>query len=166
MTRFAGLQTSLLRRSWRGAGFSSTASHSPVGLCRALSSRSPTQQRLLCVRPLDRLSNSEQRPVPLHHMWLDFLSEKRHNRGMEAGVRELRDNLSRYLSIVRDGHDVTVTDHGKAVARLVPLDQPRTIDRLISEGLISPPVHQKRPRTAPPVRGSGTVSDLVAEQRR
>ena len=85
---------------------------------------------------------------------------------MEAGVRELRDNLSRYLSIVRDGHDVTVTDHGKAVARLVPLDEQRPIDRLISEGLISPQVHEKRPRTAPPVRGSGTVSDLVAEQRR
>ena len=99
-------------------------------------------------------------------MWLDVRSEKRHNHGMEAGVRELRDNLSRYLSVVRKGHDVTVTDHGKAVARLVPLDQPRTIDRLIREGLISPPVHEKRPRTAPPVTGSGTVSDLVAEQRR
>ncbi len=85
---------------------------------------------------------------------------------MEAGVRELRDHLSRYLGMVREGHEVTVTDHGKAVARLVPLDQPRTIDRLIREGLISPPDHLKRPRTAPRVSGSGTVSDLVAEQRR
>ena len=38
---------------------------------------------------------------------------------MEAGVRELRDHLSRYLNEVRDGNEVTVTDHGKAVARLV-----------------------------------------------
>lgn len=81
-------------------------------------------------------------------------------------MRELRDHLSHYLSVVRDGHEVTVTDHGKAVARLVPLDQPRTIDRLIREGLISPPAHHKRPRTAPRVRSRGTVSDLVAEQRR
>ncbi len=85
---------------------------------------------------------------------------------MEAGVRELRDHLSRYLSVVREGHEVTVTDHGKAVARLVPLDQPRAIDRLINEGLISPPAQPKRPRTAPRVSGRGTVSDLVAEQRR
>lgn len=83
-------------------------------------------------------------------------------------MRELRDHLSRYLSVVRDGQEVTVTDHGKAVARLVPLDQPRLIDRLISEGLISPPVHEKRPRprTAPNLSSSETVSDLVAEQRR
>ena len=42
---------------------------------------------------------------------------------MEVGVRELRDRLSHYLSVVRDGQEVTVTDHGKAVAVLVPLDQ-------------------------------------------
>jgi prevent-host-death family protein len=85
---------------------------------------------------------------------------------MEAGVRELRDHLSRYLSVVRNGQEVTVTDHGKAVARLVPLDQPRPIDRLTSEGLISPPAHKKRQRTPPEASSSETVSDLVAEQRR
>ena len=85
---------------------------------------------------------------------------------MEAGIRELRDNLSRYLKIVQDGQEVMVTDHGRAVARLVPLDQPRAIDRLISEGRISPPAQRKRPRATPRVSGRGTVSDLVAEQRR
>jgi len=85
---------------------------------------------------------------------------------MEAGVRELRDHLSRYLEAVRDGREVTVTDHGKAVARLVPLDQPRTIDRLISEGLVSPAQRAKRPRAGRRIDASGPVSDLVAEQRR
>lgn len=103
---------------------------------------------------------------PVRHMWLDFRVRKRHNDRMEAGVRELRDHLSRYLSFVRDGQEVIVTDHGKAVARLVSLDQPRPIDRLISEGLISPPAHEKRQRTAPEPSSSETVSDLVAEQRR
>lgn len=84
---------------------------------------------------------------------------------MEAGVREFRDHLSRYLSVVRDGNEVTVTDHGKAVARLVPLDQPRVIDRLVSEGVISPATRNKRPRGTPRVSATGTVSDLVAEQR-
>lgn len=85
---------------------------------------------------------------------------------MEAGIKELRDHLSRYLDAVREGHEVTVTDHGKAVARLVPLDRPRTIDRLIAEGLVTPASTPKRPSTKRRVKASGTVSDLVAEQRR
>ena len=84
---------------------------------------------------------------------------------MEAGVRELRDHLSRYLEIVREGQEITVTDHGKAVARLIPLDEPRAIDRLISEGVISPARRSKRHRTAARIKANGTVSDLIAEQR-
>ena len=85
---------------------------------------------------------------------------------MEAGVRELRDNLSRYLAQVRDGAEITVTDHGHAVARLVPLDQPRVLDRLIAEGRVTPAGTHMRRRTSQPIVADGTVSDLVAEQRR
>jgi prevent-host-death family protein len=84
---------------------------------------------------------------------------------MEAGVRELRDHLSRYLVIVREGQEVTVTDHGKAVARLVPLDRPRALDRLVAEGLVTPGRVPKRARTGRGITAKGTVSDLVAEQR-
>lgn len=85
---------------------------------------------------------------------------------MEAGVRELRDHLSRYLDLVRDGREVTVTDHGKAIARLVPLDQPRPLDRLIAEGLATPARTPKRSRSVGAIASKGTVSDLVADQRR
>jgi prevent-host-death family protein len=85
---------------------------------------------------------------------------------MEAGVRELRDHLSRYLELVREGEEITVTDHGTAIARLVPLGRPRPLDRLIAEGLVTPGRTAKRPRAGRPVKGKGTVSDLVAEQRR
>ena len=98
-------------------------------------------------------------------MWLDSFSGKRHNAHMEAGVRELRDRLSHYLNVVRDGQEVTVTDHGKAVARLVPLDQPRALDRLVAEGLVTPALAAKRSRTPLRITAKGTVSDLVAEQR-
>jgi prevent-host-death family protein len=37
-----------------------------------------------------------------------------------VGVRELRQNLSRYLARVKDGETLTVTEHGHEVARLVP----------------------------------------------
>lgn len=84
---------------------------------------------------------------------------------MEAGIRELRNHLSRYLDRVRGGEEIVVTDRGAAIARLVPLDQPRVLDRLVAEGLV-----ERAPngaRTRPNRRGSsrGTVSDLVAKQR-
>jgi prevent-host-death family protein len=37
-----------------------------------------------------------------------------------VGVRELRQNLSRYLERVKDGETLTVTERGVEVARLVP----------------------------------------------
>lgn len=85
---------------------------------------------------------------------------------MEAGVRELRDHLSRYLALAREGQEVTVTDHGKAVARLVPLDGPRTLDRLIADGLVTAAFAPKRARGGRGISTQGPVSDLVADQRR
>ena len=99
-------------------------------------------------------------------MWRELAVRKRHTGRMEAGVRELRDHLSRYLELVREGEEVTVTDHGKAVARLVPLDRPRAFDRLVADGLITPAPTAKRPRSGGSVKATGSVSDLVAEQRR
>ena len=37
-----------------------------------------------------------------------------------VGVRELRQNLSKYLDRVKAGEGLTVTEHGRIVARLVP----------------------------------------------
>ena len=85
---------------------------------------------------------------------------------MEAGVRDLRDHLSRYLDLVRQGRAVTVTVRGKAVARLVPLDRTRPLDRLIAAGLATPGRVPKRPRTGRGIAATGAASDLVAEQRR
>lgn len=85
---------------------------------------------------------------------------------MEVGIRELRADLSRLIKRVRDGEEIVVTDRGKAVARIVPLDGQRKIDKLIAAGIVTPapkPWHGPPPR---PVKAKGTVSDLVAEQRR
>ena len=98
-------------------------------------------------------------------IWLEIGHEKRHNGVMDVGIRELRDHLSRYLNAVREGEEVTVTDHGKAVARLVPLERPRRLDRLIAEGLVTPAQGPKPKRSGRRIKAKGTVSDLVAEQR-
>lgn len=84
---------------------------------------------------------------------------------MEVGIRALRDRLSRHLAEVRRGRTVTVTDHGRVIARIVPAGAPTVLERLIAEGRVHPARRGKR-LTPDPVSATGTVSDLVAEQHR
>ena len=84
---------------------------------------------------------------------------------MQVGIKELRDGLSRHLSEVRAGATVTITDHGRPVARIVPVGLPNRLEQLIAEGRITEPSRAKRAAPAPQVT-AGTVSDLVDDQRR
>lgn len=74
--------------------------------------------------------------------------------------------MSHYVGAVSAGGEVTVTNHGKAVARLVPLAGRRPLERLIAEGLVTPAPSPKDRLRRPRIECAGTVSDLVAEQRR
>lgn len=84
---------------------------------------------------------------------------------MEIGVRELRDQLSRHLAAVREGRTVTVTDHGRPIARIVPIQRPTKLEQLREEGRIQRARTRKLPAPTPLTTG-GTVSDLVGDQRR
>ncbi|MGB8382547.1 MAG: type II toxin-antitoxin system prevent-host-death family antitoxin [Dermatophilaceae bacterium] len=84
---------------------------------------------------------------------------------MHVGVRELRDGLSRHLATVREGHTITVTDHGRPVARIIPVGVPTKLEQLIAEGKVTPATRRKDKRRAP-IKTAGTVSDLVDQQRR
>jgi len=64
------------------------------------------------------------------------------------GVRELRQNASRYLARVADGESIEVTDRGRLVAMLVPVRGDRWLD-LVARGQILP------------AEGDGTVLDEV-----
>ncbi len=97
-------------------------------------------------------------------MWPPLTREKRQNGEMDVGVRELRDHLSKYLSRVRDGEELTVTDHGKPIARILPIGQ-RPIDRAIAEGRVTPAKSPKRQLDPPTIQASGSVVELVIEQR-
>jgi prevent-host-death family protein len=84
---------------------------------------------------------------------------------MEVGVRELRNHLSRYLDRVREGDELVVTDRGHAIARVVPVEGERVLDRLITEGVVTP-ARRGRGRAPKPIAAKAKVSDLVREQRR
>lgn len=82
-------------------------------------------------------------------------------------MRELKNHLSRYLDRVRDGEEVIVTDRGRPVARLSAIDH--ATDRLaglVAAGVVRPATRTARTRPARRIEPKGSVSDLVAEQRR
>lgn len=54
-----------------------------------------------------------------------------------VGVRELRQNLSRWLRRVENGESFEVTERGRPVAQLTPLPHDDVISRLVREGRIA-----------------------------
>lgn len=83
------------------------------------------------------------------------------------GVRELRQNASRYLDRVEAGETIEITERGRLVALLVPpAPGAAARDRLIAEGrLIPSTANRLLPR--PVVLGSEgpSTSDLLTIQR-
>ena len=91
------------------------------------------------------------------------------------GIRELKTHLSRYVQEVKDGDEILVSERGRIVAKLVPIEPQSETARLqnlllklSAEGrIILPRIHEKaarRPRRKK-VKGS-PFSDAVLEDRR
>ena len=59
----------------------------------------------------------------------------------QVGIKELRDGLSRYVGDVHEtGRALIITDRGKPIAKLVPLEPwDERYARLVAEGAITPP---------------------------
>jgi prevent-host-death family protein len=85
---------------------------------------------------------------------------------VEAGIRELRENLRAYLDRVKSGEEVVVTEHGRPVARIVAPGE-TTLERLIREGRVTPPRRPKTPiRVEDLARPRGSITDFYLEQKR
>ena len=82
-----------------------------------------------------------------------------------VGIRELRANLSGYVSAVKLGRSYTLTEHGKPVARLVPVPGASAYEKLVQDGVIQPSYNELS-ALEPPLQAQGTVSDLIGDQRR
>ena len=91
---------------------------------------------------------------------------------METGIRELKDNLSRYIRRIEAGERVAVTVHGRVVAELVPPAVERDVytsqfGRLVASGVITPPVEDGDPlEKCPDIRlPPGTAVALIDSDR-
>jgi len=87
---------------------------------------------------------------------------------MDVAISTLRAELSSWIDRVRDGDEIIITERGVPVARLSRVDTAPLLDRLVQSGVISKARTTARPtaRKATRARASGSVSDLVTEQRR
>lgn len=82
-------------------------------------------------------------------------------------MRELHDQLSRYVRYAAEGGEVVVTMRGRRVARLSSLEIADPLADLRARGLVKEPGSSKRKlRGRKRLASSSPVSDLVAEQRR
>jgi prevent-host-death family protein len=85
---------------------------------------------------------------------------------LTAGVRELRDHLSRYLDEVKAGRSVTVTDHGTVIATIVPMRFSERTMQLYREGRVELPTLPKRPiDDFKRVHVEGGIEDILREVR-
>ena len=87
---------------------------------------------------------------------------------LRIGVRELRQNASRYLARVKAGETVEVTERGTLIALLTPPSPAESArDRLIAEGRLIPASGPLRLPARLRVDGvdSQTVLDELREER-
>jgi prevent-host-death family protein len=89
-----------------------------------------------------------------------------------TGVTELKASLSETLARVKSGEEVLITEHGRPIARLMPLpswDMDAAMEELVRKGLVKPPERPfdeewwNLPRPEDP---EGLVLQALLEERR
>ncbi len=86
-----------------------------------------------------------------------------------VGIRELRDHLSGYLRRVRDGEALVITDRGKPVGELRPVNLGGSVARaqmLASRGVARWSGGRPKGLADAPRPAGDLVSDAVLEDRR
>jgi prevent-host-death family protein len=89
----------------------------------------------------------------------------------QVGVRDLRQQASRWLKRVAAGESFEVTDRGRPVARLVPVPEREGLDALVAAGRVRPgeghlrELGQPLPLPAGAPRPSEVLERLRADER-
>jgi len=85
-----------------------------------------------------------------------------------VGVRELRQNASKLLKRVKAGESIDVTEHGRPIARLVPV-KPSPLEQMYLDGRITPGkgdlVELSSRLRLPAEPGEKPLSEIVLEMR-
>lgn len=87
----------------------------------------------------------------------------------QVGVRELKNRLSGYLKRVQGGEEIVVTERGRSVARIVPVNTSslkRALEPMLREGAVRWNGGKPRGASRRPVIRGRTLADMVKEDRR
>lgn len=87
----------------------------------------------------------------------------------QAGVRQIKDNLSKYLRLARKGERVVITDRGRPIAALVGLGQEaadEVASSLVRQGLGDWGGGKPRGLDNPPRISGRRAEEVVIEDRR
>jgi prevent-host-death family protein len=83
-----------------------------------------------------------------------------------VGIRDLRDHLSEYLDLVKGGTPVSVTDHGQAIATIVPMRFSKRTLELVAQGKARLPTLPKgNPEEWPMIEIEGGLTPYLDEVR-
>lgn len=83
----------------------------------------------------------------------------------EVSVRVLNQETSKVLARVKRGEEITLTERGEVIARIVPAS-PGPLDSLISAGRVQPATaHGQAPRPMIPMRGGLDAGKLLERMR-
>jgi prevent-host-death family protein len=85
-----------------------------------------------------------------------------------VGSRELKNRLGEYLRRVKAGETILITERGKPVGQIVPIqdDLPTRLNKLVEAGVVEwngQPVPPYQPKVVN--RGKQLLSELVVEER-
>ena len=89
-----------------------------------------------------------------------------------AGIKELKNKLSRYIALVKKGDDVLITERGRVIARVVKENSHRSslrqaLQPLVLKGQVIMPTREISRDIPDPVKLPGkAVSEIVLEDRR
>lgn len=91
---------------------------------------------------------------------------------INAGIKEIKNNLSRYLMHVKEGEDVVITERGKPVARIIMEKRVNkscrsALSDLIDKGVVTMPTSRINKNKLIPRKVLGRpLSEIVLEDRR
>jgi prevent-host-death family protein len=86
-----------------------------------------------------------------------------------VGIRELKTHLSRHLKRVRAGARLLITEHGRSIATINPVEAPADVDwahQLVAEGRAHWNGGKPTGATRPAKITGNTASSIVLEDRR
>jgi prevent-host-death family protein len=88
---------------------------------------------------------------------------------LTVGVRELKTQLSKYLRQVKAGRTIVITEHGKAVGRIVPAEQSLDdkLRAMVEAGLAEWNGKRLKPmKPVAKVKEGHSVAQIIIEDRR